>query len=113
MKALVSMGGIGVFALVLSGIALVALSGCKAVQPTAMEVVQTINCPDCGGTAVLMPAKGAESKEHICLFCKETWKREKAYADSGWVTVCEKCDKVLGVCPQCQAKIKAAEGKAS
>ena len=104
MKEVTSISKVAIFALVLFAGALVLLPGCGPVAPTSKAVVQTIDCPLCGGTAVLASDKGAENKEHVCLFCKEVWDRLDAYSGTGWVTVCEKCDKVIGGCPSCQKK---------
>jgi hypothetical protein len=102
-------GILTILALVLVTGALVVLSGCAPPKPAANQVVETINCPSCGGSVVLMSDKGAEGKEHVCLYCKEVWDRVDAYSGTGWVTVCQKCDKVVGACPACMEKMKAAK----
>jgi len=107
MKKLMSVTTLAILSLAVVG-ALVLLSGCVPPKPGAKQVVSSINCPECGSTAILMSDKGAEKMEHICLFCKEVWTRAAAYSGTGWVTFCEKCDKVLGACPKCLEKIKAA-----
>jgi hypothetical protein len=108
MKAIVrTVGTVLLLAALVAGLSL--LSGCVPPKPAEKEVVASINCPVCGGTAILMSDKGAEKMGHVCMFCKEEWTRAQAYSGTGWVTVCEACDKVLGVCPNCLAKVKAAQ----
>lgn len=108
MKAIVStVGTVLLLAAVVAGLSL--LSGCVPPKPAEKDVVASINCPCCGGTVTLMSDKGAEKTGHVCIFCKEEWTRAQAYSGTGWVTVCEACDKVLGACPKCLAKIEAAK----
>lgn len=102
-----SLGAVLLLVTVVAGMTLV--SGCVPPKPAEKEVVASINCPCCGGTVTLMSDKGAEKVGHVCIFCKEEWTRTQAYAGTGWVTVCEACDKVIGACPSCLAKIEAAK----
>jgi len=113
MKPVASVSVVAVLAVVLLAGAVTLLPGCRPVSPTSRAVVATINCPDCGGRAVLVSDKGADAKDHVCLFCKEVWDRLDAYSGTGWVTVCEKCDKVIGTCPSCQKKIEEARKASS
>ncbi len=113
MKPLKSLKILAMLALVVVAGAVLITSGCRPVAPQGGVVVQSIACPDCGGAVVLQPAKGAEGMKHVCMFCKETWDRVAAYSDSGWVTVCENCDEVIGACPSCQKKIAEAKKAAS
>lgn len=112
MKGIMSTAG-SVLLLVTVVAGLTLLSGCMPPKPAEKEVVASINCPCCGGTAILMSDKGAEQKGHVCVFCKQEWSRAQAYSGTGWVTVCEACDKVIGACPSCLAKIEAAQKAAS
>jgi hypothetical protein len=113
MKPLKSVHIVAVLGLVVAAATLLLTSGCRPVAPQVGAVVESMECCGCGGKLVLQPAKGAESMDHVCMFCKETWDRLAAYSDSGWVTVCEKCDKVVSACPECQKKMEDAMKAAS
>ena len=113
MKALKSAHVTAMLALVVVAGAVLLTSGCRPVAPRVGAVVESMECCGCGGKLVLQPAEGAEGMDHVCMFCRETWDRTAAYSDSGWVTVCEKCDKVVSMCPECQKKIEEAAKAAS
>lgn len=113
MKPLKSLKILAMLALVVVAGAVLLTSGCRPVAPQVGAVVESMECCGCEGKLVLKPSKGAEDMEHACMFCKETWDRIAAYSDSGWVTVCEDCDKVVSMCPACKKKIEEAKKAAS